>query len=96
MRKPLYMLAGIAAFILLAAALPYFGIIEVHPILGWLIGGMLTFVLPVLLIALVVICIKEIIRKPPLEEEILDLGDFPSNKDKRVEPQQITDDNQYL
>lgn len=77
MKKTIYILSGIAIFLLLAATLPYFDIVDVNPILGWFIGLGLIFVLPVVLVFLIVISLRQITRKSPPDEDALDLHSIP-------------------
>jgi hypothetical protein len=96
MKRTIYVFSGIALFILLTAALPYFNIIEVYPIIGWMIGFMVLFVLPLVLLTLLVLGIRQITRKPPPDEEVLDLNDFHDSRKKEAVSQELADNDQLV
>ncbi len=96
MKKTIFLLSGLIVFILLAAAIPYFDVVGFPPVVDWLIGAALIFVLPVLLIALLVISIRQIFRKPPPAADVLDLEDFQRRQEKEAEAQKLANDDQYV
>jgi hypothetical protein len=96
MKKTISILSGIFAFILLAAALPYFNIVDVHPVIGWLIGLGVLVGLPLLLISIIVISIRQFSQKQAPDEEFLNLDDLPEREEKKPMMQQRTDNDEYV